>query len=329
MTAPAVSLLDKNQATAHRIRNFVHSVALVTGIGGVTAFGAWLLWGNGCVIGAFAFIALLLLFGPRISPELVMKLFRARPLDPVSGARLYEVIGELARRAELPQAPKIYLVPSKVLNAFAVGRPEKSSIAVTSGLLDILPDDELVGVLAHEISHIRNNDLWIMGLADTMSRFTQTMSTIGLGLLLYNSFLWLGGSAPFAPWSVAALLYMMPILSSLLQLALSRAREYDADLEAAEITGDPDALARALERLERHQGRIWEDMTPAGRKIAIPSVLRSHPASEERIRRLSQLKLDRAAPPPPLPQLRPDAPIALNLRPLPEHKGRNFPGVRL
>jgi heat shock protein HtpX len=295
--AVAAPLLDPHAATTHRLRNLLHSVLLVAGIGGISAFGAWLLWGNAGIIGALVTIGALLLFGPRVSPELVMRLFHAEPLDRNEAPRLYQVTDELARRARLDNPPRLYLVPSNILNAFAVGTPDKSSVAVTSGLLHTLNDRELIGVLAHELSHVRNNDLWIMGLADMMSRFTQMMSTMGLIFLVTNGILLLFGNAPVLPWSVALLLYLMPLASSLLQLALSRAREYDADLEAAELTGDPDGLSSALARLERHQGRIWEDMLPSGRRIAIPSVLRSHPASEERIRRLSELKAQPSIPP--------------------------------
>lgn len=327
MNVPA-SLLDKDLAHAHRLRNILHSVVLVAGIGGITAFGAYLLWGSGGVVGTFIAIMALILFGPRASTEMVMRLFRAEPLDPRRGAALHEIIAELARRANLPAAPKVYIVPSRILNAFAVGTPDKSSLAVSSGLLETLTDRELIGVLAHEISHIRNNDIWIMGLADMLSRLTQLMSTMGMLFLFYNAVAQALGGALALPWSVALMLYLMPAASSLLQLALSRAREYDADLEAAQITGDPDGLASALARLEQHQGRMWEDMLPSGRRIAIPSVLRSHPASEDRIRRLAELKLNPLEQPLP-PRSPSERTITLVLEPFPVHRGRAFPGVRL
>jgi heat shock protein HtpX len=324
----AAPLLDPRAANTHRLRNLLHSVLLVTGIGGIAAFGAWLLWGEAGAIGALVAMLALLLFGPRVSPELVMRLFHAEALDRDEAPKLYRVTDELARRAGLDNPPKLYLVPSDILNAFAVGTPDKSSIAVTSGLLQTLRDRELVGVLAHELSHVRNNDLWIMGLADMMSRFTQMMSTMGLIFMIANGVLLLFGSQPVLPWSVALLLYAMPLASSLLQLALSRAREYDADLEAAQLTGDPDGLASALARLERHQGRLWEDMLPSGRRIAIPSVLRSHPASEERIRRLSELKAQPATPPlyPAEPEART---ITLVVRQPAVRRRMTLPGIRI
>jgi heat shock protein HtpX len=151
--------------------------------------------------------------------------------------------------------------------------------------------------LAHEVSHIANNDLWIMGLADTFSRLTQIMSWFGVFLVVFSLPTILAGGAG-VPWAAIALLYFAPTIGNLLQLALSRAREYDADLEGATLTGDPAGLAMALEKLERYQGRMWEDMLPTGRRIPMPSVLRSHPPTDERIRRLLALgPKDRAHPP--------------------------------
>ncbi len=299
MPTVAQPLLDPARIRAHRWRNFLHSVLLIAGIGALTAFTAWLVWGPDGVLWAFGSIVIALILGQSVSPELAMRLFKARPVSPAEAPRLHALVAELAKRAELPAVPRLYVVPSNTLNAFAVGRPDKASIAVTEGLLRVLDFDELAGVLAHEISHIRNNDLWIMGLADTMSRFTQIMSSLGVFFLMLNFLSWFVGQVPPVPWLVAILLYIAPLVGSLLQLALSRAREFDADLEGAQLTGDPDALARALTKLEHYQGRIWEDMLPMGRRIPMPSVLRTHPVTEERVRRLAELKRS-ATPFPPL-----------------------------
>ena len=116
---------------------------------------------------------------------------------------------------------------------------------------------EVAGVLAHEVSHIHNNDLWVMNLADIMTRFVQSLSYVALTLVVLNLFGLLTGDTPFS-WWVILLLYFAPALSSLLQLGLSRAREFDADLEAALLTGDPLGLTAALGRLERYQGSFWK-----------------------------------------------------------------------
>jgi heat shock protein HtpX len=138
---------------------------------------------------------------------------------------------------------------------------------LTDGMIRTLSLRELSGVLAHEISHIRNGDLWLMGLADTVSRLTRMMSLFGQILLLV----------------------LAPTIGALLQLALSRTREYDADLGGALLTGDPMALAGALRKLERYGRGLWESLLMPGRRNPNPSLLRTHPPTEERIRRLAAL----------------------------------------
>ncbi len=288
--------LDEAQRRRHKLRNIAQSIALIAGIGLLTIFCAYLLWGSSGVLWTAVSVGLLIVLNPRISPQVVMRMFRARPIDPKHGTQLYRLIEVLADRAELSTVPRLYVVPSMTLNAFAVGRPEGAAIAVTEGLLRKLNFRELAGVLAHEVSHIRNNDLWIMGLADVMSRLTQFMSYLAVFLVLFNLPAIITDSMR-TPWLAIILLYLAPTISSLLQLGLSRAREYDADLEAAQLTGDPEGLAQALLKLEQYQGRFWEDLVFPGRKIPQPSLLRSHPSTEDRVARLRELEPNRTLPP--------------------------------
>ncbi len=282
--------LDEGQLRAHKARNTLHSALLVGGLGLVTGFSAWLIWGGMGVAATLVVIGLIYAFAPRIPPEIIMGLYRARRLDPQHGGQIVHLIDALSDRAELPAPPRIYIIPSMTLNAFATGTPQKAVIGITEGLLRRLNLSELAGVLAHEISHIRNNDLAVMGLADVMTRFTQALAYLALFLALFNLPAFLLGEAE-TPLAELVLLYLAPTAGSLIQLALSRTREYDADLEAVSLTGDPAALASALEKLERYQGRFWEDMTlpVPGRRIPQPSLLRSHPLTEERVARLRAL----------------------------------------
>ena len=160
---------------------------------------------------------------------------------------------------------------------------------MTDGLLRELDPRELVGVLAHEVSHIRNNDLRVMGLADLFSRATGLLSFLGQLLLLLNLPLILIAEVAINWWAIALLVFA-PSLSALAQLALSRTREFDADLNAARLTGDPDGLASALRKLEYIQGGWLERIFLPGRRAPQPSVLRTHPATDERVARLAQLK---------------------------------------
>ncbi len=238
---------------------------------------------------AALFGATLFLFSPHISPQFLMRLYRARPLNPYEAEDIYAIITTLAKRAGLPAVPQLYYLPTRMMNAFAVGNRKNAVIAVTDGLLRRLDSREFAGVLAHEISHIRHNDLRVMSIADVISRMTSLLSTFGQLLLFFNLPLLLMGQVTIS-WLGILLLIAAPTISSLMQLALSRTREFDADLGAVELTGDPDGLARALQKLEYYQGNLWQSVLMPGRRVPDPSILRTHPHTEERVRRLQALK---------------------------------------
>ncbi len=277
----------KDGPVAARYRNFVHSVILVGGLGLITAQCAYILWGRTGVVWTFAIILFLLLLSPRIAPEVIIRMYGAQRVG-VFGNGLLRTVEELARRAGLPTVPKVYVIPSPIINAFATGTQGDSIIAVTHGMLNTLSGREIVGVLAHEMAHIRHNDLWVMNLADTLSRVTHFMSMVGVLLFVLNLPLVFMGSAQI-PWLGILLLYFAPTISSLLQLGLSRAREYGADLEGARLAGDADGLVSALAKIERYQGGMWEKVFMPGRRVPVPSILRTHPPTEERIARLRAL----------------------------------------
>ncbi|HKJ62824.1 MAG TPA: zinc metalloprotease HtpX [Hyphomicrobiales bacterium] len=278
-----------------RFSNVLHSVMLVGGIGLIMSFSAWLLFGKSGVVWAFVMIAVLLLISPRIAPEIIVRMYGARKVHPQYGAPVLRVMEELARRADLPAVPHLYVIPSPVINAFATGVKSGALIVVTQGMLNKLTARELMGVLAHEMSHIRNNDLWIMSLADTMSRFTYFMALMAIAIAMISVPIALFGGPPVPLLSILVL-YFAPTVSSLLQLGLSRAREYDADHIGAELTGDPEGLASALHKIESYQGRILETIFIPGRNMPVPSVLRTHPSTEERIKRLLAMRDYTSAP---------------------------------
>ena len=178
--------LDANSQRVHKARNTLQSVLLVGGLGLLTGFSAWLIWGGMGVAVTLVAIGVIYAFAPRLPPEVLMGMYRARPLDPRNGGAILHITDVLSDRAELPAPPRVYVIPSMTLNAFATGTPQKAVIGVTEGLLRRLTLNELAGVLAHEISHIRNNDLAVMSLADVMTRFTQMLSYLALFLALFN-----------------------------------------------------------------------------------------------------------------------------------------------
>lgn len=282
--------LDDDRRRRHKLYNGLQSAVIVGGIGAVTLLSTYLLWGWFGVLGGLAMIAIVAGGGPKVPPEAIVRLYRGQQIDPRDGGPLLRVVDILAQRAELPRSPRLYVIPSLTLNAFATGTRDNAAVAVTEGLLRKLTLREIAGVLGHEISHVRNNDLAVMALADAMTRLTQLLSTIAIMLAIFSVPALLAGRVDVS-WVAIALLYLAPTISSLLQLGLSRAREYDADLDGASLTGDPAGLASALQALERYQGRFWEDLRfpMPGRRIPQPSLLRSHPATEDRVARLADL----------------------------------------
>jgi len=270
----------------HRIANHLQTLLLLAGMVAVFAAVGALLGGPHMMIGAVVIALGLMLIAPRLSPRLVLRLYNAVPLTPADAPPLYALMEELARRAELEQVPRLYYIPSRMMNAFTVGTGAETTIAVTDGLLRRLPPGELTAVLAHELSHVRHHDIQVLGLADLFSRMTGALSLLGQLLVAVNlPLILLGGAA--IPWSAIGLLLLAPVLSALLQLALSRTREFDADLGAVALTGDPRALATALERLEQQNGGLERVVAPGNH--GGPSMLRTHPQTGERIRRLKAL----------------------------------------
>ena len=260
------------------------------------ALSSKLLFGESIWLWMFvAAVAFTMLSLPDISPHWILRLYQAHPLQPREAPQLTMIIRELAQRAGLENIPRPYWVPSRTTNAFAVGTRNDAAIAVTDGLLQLLSPRELAGVLAHEISHIANNDMRLMGMADLISRMTHLMSAIGILLLLLSLPLMLFG---FSPFSIPGILLLVtaPTLSAFLQLGLSRIREYDADLQAADITGDPEGLASALSRIEQRQGYLWRRILFPGYRDPEPSLLRTHPDTADRIQRLLELSRKPAGP---------------------------------
>ena len=216
--------LDTNSQRAHKARNTLHSALLVGGLGLLTGFSAWLIWGGMGVAVTLVAIGVIYAFAPRLPPEVLMGMYRARPLDPRNGASILHIVDVLGDRAELPAPPSVYVIPSMTLNAFATGTPQKAVIGITEGLLRRLTLSELAGVLAHEISHIRNNDLAVMSLADVMTRFTQMLSYLALFLALFNLPAFLLGDSEIS-FIGLLLLYLAPTAGSLIQLgAVAHAR---------------------------------------------------------------------------------------------------------
>ena len=204
----------------HRLINTLHTLLLVAGSLALLAITAWSIAGWTGLIYALAIGGGMLAVARRISPAMVLRMYRAQVVDDRSFPAGYRLTRALAQRAGLPEAPRLHVIPSRMMNAFAVGRREDSAIAVTDALVRGLTMRELAGVLAHEITHIRNQDIKVMSLADMVSRMTSTLSTVGLIALIFN----LTGFFGAIPWLGVLAMIASPSVGGLLQLALSRTR---------------------------------------------------------------------------------------------------------
>lgn len=251
----------------------------------------WIVFGKAGVVWSLALAAVLFMTTPRVSPWMVLRMYRARMLTRDLSPGLVALVERLSRKAGLDPAPRLYYFPSSILNAFSVGTPRASAIALSDGLIRSLTWREMAGVLAHEITHIKNNDLLLHSLADLMTRITSVFSFMGQALVVFYLPLAVLSDVriPIAP---IVFLLLAPTVSVLLQLALSRTREFDADLGAASLTGDPYGLASALKKMDRMEKNIWNIVFFPGRKNPSPSFLRTHPHTDERIRRLVSLAAD-------------------------------------
>ena len=226
------------------------------------------------------------------SDKLALKMSGAQPVSEQEAPGLYQMVRELTTRADLPM-PRLYMIPHDQPNAFATGRnPKNSAVAVTRGITKLLSEDELRGVIAHELAHIRNRDILIQSVA----------ATIG-GAITYLAYMlmWFGGDdeSPLGLVGSLALVLLAPIAATLIQLSISRQREFSADATGAQISGNPESLASALLRLEEGAKAIPMQVNQAAEPLyivkpfsggGISRMFSTHPPIEERVRRLRQMR---------------------------------------
>ncbi|MGE4441570.1 MAG: zinc metalloprotease HtpX [Desulfomicrobium sp.] len=280
--------IDPDRFSSHRGVNRFQTLLLLGLMTGYAGFVGWLLWGVDGLWFVPVWGAVLLFLSPRLSARWVLKMYKARPVAPDQAPQYHQALQVLAGRAHLPAPPSLWWVPSPTVNAFAVGRRDASAIAVTDGLLRSLSPRELIAVLAHETAHIAHGDLLVMNLADVISRLTSAMSFVGLVFIFLALPQALAGGE--VEWWPLFLLAIAPQVNLLAQLGLSRTREFDADLTAARLIDDPQAMASALVKLERiEQGFLRRFFFP-GQGMPMPSWLRTHPTNAERVQRLMDLQ---------------------------------------
>ena len=269
---------------------------LLAALTGLFLAVGWLIGGGSGMVVAFLIALAMNVLAYWNADRMVLAMYRAHPVDPASAPGLHAIVEELARRAEMPM-PRIYLIESDQPNAFATGRnPRNAAIAATTGLLRLLSREELTGVLAHELAHVKNRDTLTMTVAATIA------GAIGM-IANFAYFFGAGGSReqPLGPIGVLMVAILAPITATLVQLAVSRTREYDADREGAELSGRPLWLASALAKIEAGARGIPNPRAEANPATAhlfivnplhgrgVDSLFATHPSTANRIRLLQEM----------------------------------------
>jgi heat shock protein HtpX len=262
-----------------------HSVLLLIAMAALLSYCGWIIARWDGILWSLAGGAMMLVLARRVSPDLVLQAIGARPMARREAPVLYEILDALCRRAGLDRVPHLCWVGERFPVAFTIGGGEAATIALSRALVRQMSVREIRGILAHEIVHVRNGDIVLMQLAMVVGQLTRIVSQIAFLLVFFSLFL-RSVSAPSFPIVPLLVLAVAPLGVGLLQLALSRTREGEADLEAAELTGDPRGLASALIKMRHGQQTLLRGRFPSVAPLRVPPLFRDHPATEERIRAL-------------------------------------------
>ncbi len=279
-------------------------------LGSLTALIVWighLFGGRQGMVFAFILAIGMNFFSYWYSDKIVLRMYRAREVTPRDNPELYEIVGQIARDADLP-IPRVYMIPESSPNAFATGRnPDHAVVAVTEGLLNLMNREEISGVLAHELAHIKNRDILIGSIAATLAGAVMILASMAR----WTAFLGGGsdddeGGGGLGFIGLIVMSILAPLAAMLIQMAVSRSREYHADATGAGFVGHPQGLAAALEKLGAYSQRIPMSARPNTAHMFIVNPLRggnlahlfsTHPPLEERIARLRGRRSPTSPPP--------------------------------
>ena len=285
------------------MKNMLKTTMLLATLTGLLIIVGRLIGGTGGMLIAFIF-AIIINFGSYwYSDKIVLKMYHAREVSEAEHPQLYGIVRNLAMRADLPM-PKVYIVDTSMPNAFATGRdPKHAAVAATTGILNLLNPEEIEGVLAHELAHVKNRDTLISAIAATIAGVITMLASWARWAAILGGF---GGRDNESGNNIIGfivLAVLAPIAAVIIQLAISRSREFAADAEGAQISQKPWALANALDKLEygaEHYRPRMNDVQASEttahmfivnplRRSSLSSLFRTHPLTEERIRRLNAM----------------------------------------
>ncbi|MBF6569279.1 MAG: zinc metalloprotease HtpX [Candidatus Binataceae bacterium] len=276
--------------------SLLKTTLLLGALTGIIMLIGGVMGGSHGIVIAFVIAAAMNLFSYWFSDKLVLKAYHAQPLDASSAPELYSIVNELAHEARIP-TPHLYMIDSETPNAFATGRnPHHAAVAVTRGIMRICTRDELKGVLAHELSHVINRDILTSSIAATLAGAIMMIASF----LRWGAIFGIGGRDDDrgSIFELLALAIFAPVAASLIQLAISRTREYQADASGAKLIHNPLSLANALRKLENANEQVPMDAGPSTAHLFIVNPLSAqgltrlfstHPPIEERISRLEKM----------------------------------------
>ncbi len=279
------------------MENRIKTVLLLAGLTAFMIFMGRVLGGRQGMYFAFILAVAMNFFSYWFSDKIVLRMYGAQEVSPEDAPQLHQIVEELAREAGIPK-PRVYIIPDESPNAFATGRnPQHAAVAATEGILRLLTPTELKGVLAHEIGHVMNRDILISTIAATMAGAIMILANIAK----WGAILGMGRDDEEGPGIVGILVMSIiaPIAAMLIQLAISRSREYLADETGAHLAHNPESLARALEKLSMGVERAPMDASPATAHMFIVNPLTgrslmnlfsTHPPIEERVARLRAMR---------------------------------------
>jgi heat shock protein HtpX len=279
--------------------NQVKTLSLLSLLSGLLVLIGWVLGGQSGALIGLAFAAATNLWSWYFSDKIALSAYGAQPVSAEEAPELHQMVQRLADRAGIPM-PAVYVVPSSAANAFATGRdPNHAAVAVTQGIVSMLTPDELEGVIAHELSHVRNRDTLTQAVAATVAGAISYLAQMA------SYSMWFGGMSRDEdnrggnPLGLLFAVILAPMAASIIQMSISRTREFEADAGAAQLTGQPAALASALQKLQSGSERMPLEANPSFSPLLIinnlsgqgfANLFSTHPSTEERIQRLLQMQ---------------------------------------
>ena len=277
--------------------NTIKTVFLLTVLTLILVFAGRLLFGQGGMLIALAISVVMNVSAYWFSDKIALKMTGAKPVTEAEAPELYRIVQKLAQRAELPM-PRLFVMPQAAPNAFATGRdPDHAVIAVTSGILEVVNERELTAVLAHELGHVRNRDTLVMAAVASVAGAIAYLAQMAQFSMFFGGHNDDEESGGVGIVGMIAAMILLPIAATIVQLAVSRSREFGADDTGAEVSGDPLALASALRKMEAHSKQIPLAVSPSASHLFIVQPLlpggftrlfSTHPPIEERVARLEQ-----------------------------------------